>query len=191
MKNKKGKIISLVISIFYICIITGMVFTQQKLQEKITNMQYTIDMIESSQELSNINLASIEIKLSKKWEDIRLTSYYIDNNKNYDLLDDLGIKISDLTINENGWFEYNGRLMISTAVNGYNDETKLKDNYRRFDIGDLITIEIDKSTYKAIVVGNYCASYWDETKQRYGLFVSDKNYKVDMDATIIKSCLGD
>lgn len=86
----------------------------------------------------------------------------------------------DFNINSEGWYTYQGYVVIATAThicvqveNGacgkYND---YKDTHHYFTLMDVITIHINNKDYEAIILDSCGACNWDEDYQRVDIFIA-------------------
>jgi len=144
----------------------------------------------------NHNLVPHKIKLSdlyiydklmtkqKVFQEIKITSYYNGDSYNSSNITASGKSIDDFDINENGWYTYKGLLVIACATNTYKINKLLKPDYNRYDFGDKIILIINDVSYKGIILDICGASYWIEEKQRYDLFVSDKESAIYTNARV-------
>ena len=185
--SKKEKLIIIIL------IITSISFTIYHIQwkkrakhqqEKIDEINYKIDKLKSEQELMALELDLVVTKIENE-QKIRLTSYYPNDPDGSGTVTASGLSVSDFTINDKGWFEYQGMLVVACATPNYKEDLILPTNYRRYKLGSVITMVIDKKLYKAIVCDICGASYWNEDLQRYDLYVSNNKSVIDTEALII------
>ena len=101
----------------------------------------------------------------------RMTSYYSGDECNTGSITASGLGENDFDINENGWYTYQGKLVIATASTrlGYTD-------MRTYNLYDDINVIIDGIRYESIVIDVCGACMWDN---RIDLFVSSGQYAVD------------
>lgn len=104
----------------------------------------------------------------------RMTSYYPGESGD---TTGSGLGINDFQINDNGWFTYNGKLVVATATEyllkyGFN----LADGVHTYKYYDEIVLNIDGIDYQAIVLDS-CGS--SMTTDRVDLFVSGAEYVKD------------
>lgn len=101
----------------------------------------------------------------------RMTSFYSGDECNTGSITASGLGENDFNINENGWYTYQGKLVIATASTrlGYTEMTT-------YNLYDEITVIIDGIRYEGIVldVCGACMKY-----NRIDLFVSNANSVID------------
>lgn len=108
----------------------------------------------------------------------RLTSYY-PTRANSET--GCGLRFNNFDVNENGWFTYDGRLVIATATDYLlNYGWKLADGVRTYEYYQELILNIDGVDYLAVVLDS-CGLCM--TTGRIDLFVVDKN--AIKDTTII------
>jgi len=186
--TKQEKSISTILIIISTILFAAHYQWQVRLESQITEVQemnYQLDQIMSEQELMQIQLNSIKLTLTVEEQNIRLTSYYPNDNCGSGTVTASGLSVSDFTINSNGWFEYKGMLVMACATTNYHKNLILPTSYKRYTLGSIITIVIDNVRYKAIIADICGASYWEEEVQRYDLFVSDSQSAIDIKTQVI------
>ncbi len=100
----------------------------------------------------------------------RLTSYYPTRG---DSVTGCGLRPYDFEINENGWYTYNGKLVVATATDYLlNYGWKLNEGVRIYTYYDILILNIDGVDYEAIVLDSCGACM---TTGRIDLFVTNKN----------------
>lgn len=133
-----------------------------------------------------IELYEEEIKDDPITQEVNFTSYYVgDECESYDMTGS-GLNSSNFNINENGWYTYNGKVVIATATyecmnNTYGvcgNYNSLPDGYSIFSYFDEVVIAVNGVEYEAIVLDSCGASFWDEDYQRFDIYVSSKDYSV-------------
>ena len=94
----------------------------------------------------------------------RMTSYYADDGYGTGKTTASGLSPANFEINENGWYTYNGKLVIATASErlGYTE-------MRTYSLYDEITLNIDGTDYDAVVL-DVCGACMKHN--RIDLFVS-------------------
>lgn len=117
---------------------------------------------------------------------MRLTSYYTGDNTGSSNKVGVGLTTKNFTINEKGWYEYKGKLVLAGATNEclkvkkgacgkYNVKEKGKHYYNYYDE---VILEIDGIEYEGIILDSCGASMW-KNENRIDLFVSNKNSMID------------
>lgn len=114
----------------------------------------------------------------------RMTSYHVNDNYETTTTTGSGLNIYDFETNENGWYTYNGKLVVATATNyllkyGFD----LASGVRTYQYYDELTIMIDGIEYQAIVLDS-CGS--SMKNGRIDLFVSNAESIKDTTVTVIE-----
>ena len=100
----------------------------------------------------------------------RLTSYYPTRANR---VTGCGLEFNKFDVNENGWFTYDGRLVIATATDYLlNYGWKLADGVRTYQYYQELILNIDGVDYLAVVLDS-CGLCMQTG--RIDLFVMDKN----------------
>lgn len=100
----------------------------------------------------------------------RMTSYYPTRANR---VTGCGLEFNKFDVNENGWFTYDGRLVIATATNYLlNYGWKLADGVRTYQYYQELILNIDGVDYLAVVLDS-CGLCMQTG--RIDLFVMDKN----------------
>lgn len=100
----------------------------------------------------------------------RLTSYYPTRAS---AVTGCGLEFTYFDVNENGWFTYDGRLVIATATDYLlNYGWKLADGVRTYEYYQELILNIDGVDYLAVVLDS-CGLCMQTG--RIDLFVMDKN----------------
>lgn len=107
-----------------------------------------------------------------KTYETRLTSYYLGDNTETTTKTGSGLDIYDFEVNNNGWYTYQGKLVVATATNylikyGF----VLGENIKTYKYYDELVLNIDGIDYQAIVLDS-CGS--SMKTGRIDLFVSNK-----------------
>ena len=102
--------------------------------------------------------------------DIIITNYYHGDGSSGTVTAS-GKKISDFEVNEQGYYTYEGYVVIATA-NTTRLKWELQDGYRTHELYEIFTIEIDGQHYQSIVldVCGSCFGVKGESAQRYDIF---------------------
>jgi hypothetical protein len=147
-------------------------------QEEIETEEY----IDDNQSVDNIEVTAEDEPIYSNEYTTRLTSYY--NNDGYETgsCTGSGLCESDFQVNENGWYTYQGKLVIATATDyllkyGYT----LYDGVHSYKYYDELTLNIDGIDYQAIVTDS-CGNCMKTG--RIDLFVSGSNYVKDTEITV-------
>ncbi len=112
----------------------------------------------------------------------RLTSYYLGDGSSGDTTAS-GLKISDFQVNENGWYTYNGKLVVAAASPRLLSWEKYKNSDQRlYNLYDELTLVIDGVSYDAIIL-DVCGAAMREP--RIDLFVQDKSSVKDTQIEVI------
>ena len=105
----------------------------------------------------------------------RMTSFYTDDECNTGSVTASGLSTNDFDINSNGWYTYQGKLVIATASYKLKNWT-MTDQAHPYNLYDELVINIDGIDYNAIVLDlcGYCMWY-----NRIDLFVRNKQSAID------------
>ena len=105
----------------------------------------------------------------------RMTSFYTDDECNTGSVTASGLTTNDFDINSNGWYTYQGKLVIATASYKLKNWT-MTDQAHPYNLYDELVINIDGINYNAIVldVCGMCNIY-----NRIDLFVSNAQSVID------------
>lgn len=105
----------------------------------------------------------------------RMTSFYTDDECNTGSVTASGLTTNDFSINSNGWYTYQGKLVVATASYRLKGWT-MTDQAHPYNLYDELVIIIDGIKYDAIVldVCGYCMWY-----NRIDLFVSNRESAID------------
>lgn len=114
----------------------------------------------------------------------RLTSFYANDGYGTGSCTGSGLCESDFQVNENGWYTYQGKLVLATATPyllnyGYN----LSNNVETYRYYDELQIVIDGINYDAIVLDSCGACMVDN---RIDLFVSNRESVKDTIVEVVK-----
>ena len=106
----------------------------------------------------------------------RLTSFYANDGCGTGSCTASGLCENNFEINENGWYTYQGKLVIATASDrlGYTE-------MQTYNLYDELTLNINGTNYQAIVldVCGFC-----QIDNRIDLFVSGKDSVIDTNIII-------
>ena len=106
----------------------------------------------------------------------RLTSYYPRGNVVTNTTAS-GLTIEDFELNENGWYTYNGKLVVATATDYLlNYGWKYSEGVRIYTYYDVLILEIDGVEYEAIVLDS-CGICM--TRGYIDLFVANEDAVID------------
>jgi len=130
-------------------------------------MNYELESVEELKEIEQEEIEEPIIEYSNVYE-TRMTSYYPEEGET---MTASGLGIDDFGINENGWFTYNGRIVIATASTrlGYTD-------MRTYNLYDELIVNIEGIDYQAIVL-DVCGAC--QRDNRIDLFASSVIYAKD------------
>ena len=136
-----------------------------------------------------IYIADIDpvIDRSEQLHDVRFTSYYTGDSSGSGNKTASGLSVEDFDINENGWYLYEGKVVVATATEECLESnsgacrkySQLPAGYQLHNLYDELTLIIDGIDYPAIVLDHCGASFWDEERQRYDIYVVDKDHVID------------
>lgn len=180
--TKLGKVILFLIILILICIIFNIINTHRetkniKVEEKVTKSEKVVkkDLNDVKEEIKEIQ-EEITEEFSEEPApvlnvyDTRMTSFYPAESSD---CTGSGLCSWDFGVNENGWYTYNGKLVVATATQYLaNQGWYLADGVHTFRYYDEITLVIDGVEYQAIVLDS-CGS--SMRTDRIDLFVIDAN----------------
>ena len=108
----------------------------------------------------------------------RLTSFYANDECGTGSCTASGLCENNFEINENGWYTYQGKLVIATASDrlGYTE-------MQTYNLYDEVTLNIYGTDYQAIVLDVCGACMWDN---RVDLFVTNRYSAIDTTIEVIK-----
>lgn len=144
--------------------------------------------------LYKLNSTKPEIKIepkafveAKEPRPIRITSYWENDSTNSGSCTSSGLCTDDFEVNEKGWYTYQNKLVLAGATYMcFYAETgpcakynSLPAEFGIHDLYDEVTIYIDGQAYEGIILDSCGASFWKEEVQRYDLFVSNEQSKLD------------
>lgn len=151
--------------------------------ESLPRYYETTTIINGNNEVEIVEEATTEITTKKdEPKAVRFTSYYIGDYSGSGATTSSGLGVDDFEVNENGWYTYNGKVVIASATYRCLNATtgacgkynELPEGYNIYKIGDEITIFLNGNNYEAIILDSCGASFWEEDLQRYDIFVQDK-----------------
>ena len=113
----------------------------------------------------------------------RLTSFYANDGYGTGSCTGTGLCENDFQVNENGWYTYQGKLVLATATPyllnyGYG----LADGIMTYNYYDEVTVIIDDISYQAIIVDSCGVCMVDN---RIDLFVSNRESVKDTMVEVI------
>lgn len=145
------------------------------LEENNNKMENIVETVPENNNISQSIVASYQT---------RLTSFYANDGYGTGSCTGTGLCESDFKINENGWYTYQGKLVLATATPyllnyGYS----LADGIETYRYYDELTLNIDGASYQGIVVDS-CGICM--TDNRIDLFVSNRESIKDTIVEVIK-----
>lgn len=138
--------------------------------------------------ISNVDLTMDQ---SDQLQDVRFTSFWPDESSGNKTASGLGVE--DFEINAQGWFTYQDRVVVAAATEECLESkagacrkySKLPDGYQLHRLFDELTLLIDGIEYPAIVLDHCGASYWNEERQRYDVYVIDEDHLYDGQGQVV------
>ena len=123
----------------------------------------------------------------KEYTDYRLTSFWFNDNYGTSSCTGSGLCEKDFDINNNGWYTYNGKLVLAAATyeclyshsGACSNWNTKKENKTYYNYYDEIEIIIDGNIYNGIILDSCGACMYIDYEQRLDLFVSSKDYAID------------
>ena len=114
----------------------------------------------------------------------RLTSFYANDGYGTGSCTGTGLCENDFQVNENGWYTYQGKLVLATATPYLlNYGFELADGIQTYRYYDELTLVIDGISYPAIVTDSCGACMGDN---RIDLFVSNSESVKDTIVEVVK-----
>lgn len=149
--------------------------------------QATIKANEYHHEAIYITDIEPAIDRSEQLHDVRFTSYYTGDSSGSGNRTASGLSADDFEINDQGWYLYDGKVVVATATEECLESnfgacrkySQLPAGYQLHNLYDELTLIIDGIDYPAIVLDHCGASFWDEERQRYDIYVVDKDHVID------------
>lgn len=125
-----------------------------------------------------------EVKQEPKRLDYRMTYYYPGDSTNSGNTTASGKSIKDFKVNENGWFTYNGKLVVATASKRLLTWTQYSNSKQKmYNLYDELTLNIQGKLYEAIVLDVCGACMRDE---KIDLYVKDRKSGLDTSIQVVK-----
>lgn len=155
--------------------------------ESVKNESEEVEEVEEADEVEEEYAEPVEetyvepvVEVSNEYT-TRMTSFYPAESSD---CTGSGLCSWDFGINENGWYTYNGKLVVATATQYLaNQGWYLAPGVHTYRYYDEITLVIDGVEYQAIVLdscGNCCKT------DRVDLFVSNRESVKDTNITVVK-----
>ena len=161
--------------ILMILMIISIVFAPTKIKKEkvVKNKEKIVEKEEKKEEQQPIIEQPQEVVEQPTSYETRMTSYYPEEGEN---ITASGLTPNDFETNENGWFTYQGKLVVATASTrlGYTE-------MRTYNLYDELTLNIDGIDYNAIVL-DVCGAC--QRLNRIDLFVSSYIYAKDTMITV-------
>lgn len=180
-KNRVLIILLTLLMIFCLLACHEMKINNAKLEYKIEKINGTVNSFDS---LHQTFVFIKYVPTPIEYQTVRITSYYNGDDCGSGDTTASGKTIYDFETNENGWYTYNGMLVIASATNYYRTDVDLKPSYQRYDLYDVISLTINNVDYEGIVLDVCGGSYWNEKHQRYDLFVSNDESAITTKALV-------
>lgn len=123
-----------------------------------------------------------EEAIEDTFRDVRFTNYYVGDGTGSGATVSVGLTTNNFQVNSRGWYTYKGRVVLATATTlclevksgpcgRYNS---LPNGYKANDLWDEVDIEFEGEIYPAVVLDSCGACFWDESKQRVDIFVTNQ-----------------
>lgn len=106
----------------------------------------------------------------------RLTSFYPNDGAQAGDCTGSGYCTWDFGVNKNGWYTYNGKLVLAAATTYMQNTFGVKEGKTYFKYYDEVTLLIDDVAYEGIILDTCGACYYDE---KIDLFVKDSKSVID------------
>lgn len=126
--------------------------------------------------------------------EVRFTSHHIGDYSGSGDTTASGLTVDDFEVNAEGWYTYNGKVVLASATYGCMMATtgacgqymELPDGYSIHELFDEVVIYLNGTSYTGIILDACGASFWDEPLQRYDIFVVSKDHMTDQSGYILK-----
>lgn len=127
------------------------------------------------------------IEKPKEYISYRLTSFWANDDYDTSSCTGSGLCEEDFDINNNGWYTYNGKLVLAAATyeclyshsGACNNWNIMKEGKIYYNYYDEIEIIIDGNTYGGIILDSCGVCMHIDYEQRLDLFISGKDYAID------------
>jgi hypothetical protein len=189
-----GGIILGIIALCYVIIFISVLFSKpmQDVEPNVTKQNIEIkttpntEAIPEKEEVVIKEEPVAEQPVVKPTLNYRLTSYYKDDGTGVGNCTGSGKCIKDFTINEKGWYTYQGKLVLGGAtkacLNTTGDQACMRfeevSGRHYFNYFEEITITIDNISYDAIILDS-CGACMYVNENRLDLFVSSPGSRID------------
>jgi hypothetical protein len=189
-----GGIILGIIALCYVIIFISVLFSKpmQDVEPNVTKQNIEIkttpntEAIPEKEEVVIKEEPVAEQPVVKPTLNYRLTSYYKDDGTGVGNCTGSGKCIKDFTINEKGWYTYQGKLVLGGAtkacLNTTGDQACMRfeevSGRHYFNYFEEITITIDNISYDAIILDS-CGACMYVNENRLDLFVSSLGSRID------------
>ncbi|WP_291632199.1 hypothetical protein [Clostridium sp.] len=183
------KILLFLISILVIALIN--INTNLKIEEVINSYESKIEVLaqnelQNSEDQKNLTIKNNKLERSiidESLQEIKITSYYPGDPCGSSNLTYSGLTTADFEINENGWYTYDGKIVIAASIRRFENDTQ--EDYKIYNIFDEVSIIINATVYQGIILDVCGASYRLNEKQIYDIYVSDEFSMVTGSAVVI------
>lgn len=132
---------------------------------------------EIAEEVKKETKKNVVKKSTNKGMSYRLTYYYPNDGMSSGTVTASGKSVKDFQVNENGWYTYQGKLVVATASSRLLKYSKYKNSTQKtYKLYDELSLTIKGKEYKAIVL-DACGACM--TSAKIDLFVKDKKSGID------------
>ena len=148
----------------------------ERMEQNIKEMEIELKTLEYEASRERFcSLSYVDCFEDNEWtaRDVIFTNYYQNDSTGSGDITASGKKIKDFEINEDGFYTYEGKVVVATA-----NTTRLKRNlykgYKSHELYDELTFELNGKRYKGIVldVCGACYGVSHENIQRYDIFTT-------------------
>lgn len=190
-----GGVALAIIILCYLIIFIGMLTETPKREEPKVNLTIKeevkttphVEIVpETKTEVIIPEESAVEKSIPKQTLDYRLTSYSKDDGTGVGNCTGSGKCIKDFEVNSQGWYTYQGKLVLGGAtkacLNTTRDQACMKfgevSGRHYFNYYEEIIITIDNVSYDAIILDS-CGACMYVKENRLDIFVSSGQYKID------------
>ena len=151
-------------------------------ESKEQQMVYTKD---NQQETSTTEVKEEQPVIQEPTKlDYRMTYYHPNDSTGSGNTTASGKSTKDFTLNENGWYTYNGKLVVATANSSLRSWDRYKNSTQpTYSLYDELVLEINGISYDAIVLDK-CGACMNSAK--IDLYVKDSAHGLDTTIKVIK-----
>lgn len=181
---KKVCILTLYFMLFCLAFIR---FNAQNTQKTVENEVKIEENIPPSEKVEIEVVEEIIEEEPKQYVQYRLTSFYNNDGYGTGSCTGSGLCEDDFQINSNGWYTYDGKLVLAAATyeclnsksGACGKWNVARDDKTYYHYRDVVELVIDGAEYEGIILDSCGACMFVSNEQRIDLFVSNKQSAID------------